>query len=324
MKHRKKLITLLCLSLANVGAMAADNFPSRSVSVVVPFPAGGGVDMLARALGNELSERWQQPVVVENRAGGSGVIAAQHIVNAKADGYTLLFTAEPILAINPLVFKELPYSVDDFAPISAVVSLPQVMFVHSNNENIQTLPELIQYAKKNPGKLTYASFGTASSPQLAMEQLKHKAGIDVLHVPYRGGAPAVIDLAAGTVDMTITGVQTARPAWESGKARMIAIAGDKRAPNFPDVPTFAEQGLSGIEATAYLGMVAPAKTPQAVIDKIYQDIKAIVDDKAFQEKYILPANQVPMASTPEEYAQIMENMRETLKPIVKSAGIVAE
>lgn len=320
----KTALTFLAAACCHFGAAADPSYPNKPVTVVVPFPAGGGVDMIARAISSKLSEKWKQPVVIENKGGASGLIAAQHVVQSRADGYTLLFTAEPILAINPLVFSKLPYKVEDFALISAAVSLPQALFVTSKNKDIQTLPELIAYAKQHPGKLTYGSFGTASSPQLAMEQFKTLAGIDILHVPYRGASPAITDLSSGTVDMIITGVQSAKPALDSGNARVIAMAGTTRAPKYPDVKTFAEMGFPALEATAYLGMVAPAQTPRAVIDKIAADIRDIVRNKEFQNQYILPANQVPMGTTPKEYEKLMSDLRTTLAPIIKKAGITAD
>ncbi|MFT3664583.1 Bug family tripartite tricarboxylate transporter substrate binding protein [Piscinibacter sp.] len=319
----RSIVTGVLLSLCSALA-CAQKFPAGPVTIVVPFPAGGGVDNLARQLAKKLAERWGQQVLIDNKAGASGFIAAQHVARAAPDGQTLLFTAEPIVSINPLVFKKLPYSVDDFAPISALVSLPQALFVSSSNANIQTVPDLLAYARKNPGRLNYGSFGPASSPQLAMELFKSLAKVDIQHVPYKGGSPAMVDLGAGTIDMVITGAATAKPMLDAGKVRMIAISGKSRSPNHPNVPTFAEVGLPDMEATAYLGILAPVKTPQPVMQELTQSVRAVMADRSFVETHVIPQNQVPLNSTGEEYARLIKSVSDLWAPVVKQAGITAD
>lgn len=322
-----KYLAFVLLSLAAVTAGAEAAYPSRPVTIVVPFPAGGGADYFARAFAEELQKKFGRPFVIDNRSGASGIIAAEYVKRAKPDGYTLLFTPEPIVALNPLVFRNLPYSISDFAPVAGLLRTRVGILVSTKNPHIQTYEDLVRHARANPGKLNYASFGVASSPQLAMELFKKLTQTDIAHISYRGSAPAMQDVAAGIVDMTYTGRGSGGSLLAAGHARMLAITGDKRVPEAPDVPTFKEldKRLEQMKFTEpYAGILAPAGTPRAIIDKLSNALKEICEDKEFvQRKLTVVSNEADWTS-PDDYARIIAEISAFWKPFVQESGIQAD
>lgn len=263
-----KRFIVLCWIAASVtlsGAARADTYPSKPIKMLVPFPAGGTVDFFARTVGPRLAAELGQPVLIENRSGAGGNIAVEAVAKSPADGYTLLMGSE-IVAINITLYDKIGYDpLKDLAPIVLVGTVPNILIV-SPSLPVKTTQELIDYAKSGK-KMSYASTGLGTSSQLSSELFKSVAGVDVLHVPYKGGAPAIVDLAGGQVEMMFVNMPTGLPMVKGGKVRILAVTSAQRAPQVPDVPTIAET-LPGFETAAWSAMYAPAGTPKAVIDKL--------------------------------------------------------
>jgi tripartite-type tricarboxylate transporter receptor subunit TctC len=257
-------------------AALADTYPSRPVKIVVPFPAGGSNDIVARALAQKLSERTGQSFYVENRGGAGGNIGAEAVASADPDGYTLLLTAPPPLTINAALYKELRYDpANAFAPVALIASVPIVLAVNPSVE-AKNVNELVALAKAKPGSLSFGSSGNGSTNHLAGELLKSMTGIDILHIPYKGAAPAMNDLVAGHIPMMFDNMPAVLAQVKGKSINAIAVAGAKRASAMPDVPTVAESGVPGFEASSWFGLVAPAKTPAPVLAKLEDDIAAIL------------------------------------------------
>lgn len=249
----------------------AQSYPTQPVRIIVGFAAGGATDQIARLLAQRLQAKWGQPFVVENRPGAGGNIAHTAVARAEADGYTLLFTSAP-LTINPSIYKDLPYdSRKDFAPVTLVATVPSVLLVPASSE-LKTVDDLLLKAKNNPDKLNYGSAGNGTPQHLAMELLKSMAGLSIVHVPYKGGAPAVADLIAGQVDLMFAAFPEAAPHMAAGRLRGLAISTAQRFPRAPDLPTVAESGVPGFEAVGWQGMLAPAGTPPAIVQMLHSAV----------------------------------------------------
>jgi tripartite-type tricarboxylate transporter receptor subunit TctC len=273
---RRRSILLACAGMLFSAAALADNYPSRPVKIVVPFPAGGSNDIVARALAQKLSERTGQSFYVENRGGAGGNIGAEAVASADPDGYTLLLTAPPPLTINAALYKELRYDpANAFAPVALIASVPIVLAVNPSVE-AKNVNELVALAKAKPGSLSFGSSGNGSTNHLAGELLKSMTGIDILHIPYKGAAPAMNDLVAGHIPMMFDNMPAVLAQVKGKSINAIAVAGAKRASAMPDVPTVAESGVPGFEASSWFGLVAPAKTPAPVLAKLEDDIAAIL------------------------------------------------
>jgi tripartite-type tricarboxylate transporter receptor subunit TctC len=273
---RRRSILLACAGMLLGAAALADTYPSRPVKIVVPFPAGGSNDIVARALAQKLSERTGQSFYVENRSGAGGNIGAEAVANADPDGYTLLLTAPPPLTINAALYKELRYDpANAFAPVALIASVPIVLAVNPSVE-AKNVNELVALAKAKPSSLSFGSSGNGSTNHLAGELLKSMTGIDILHIPYKGAAPAMNDLVAGHFPMMFDNMPAVLAQVKGKSINAIAVAGAKRASAMPDVPTVAESGVPGFEASSWFGLVAPAKTPVPVLAKLEDDIAAIL------------------------------------------------
>ena len=273
---RRRSILLACAGLLFAGAATAESYPTRPVKIVVPFPAGGSNDIVARALAQKLSERTGQSFYVENRGGAGGNIGAEAVASADPDGYTLLLTAPPPLTINAALYKELRYDpANAFAPVALIASVPIVLAVNPSVE-AKNVNELVAVAKAKPGSLSFGSSGNGSTNHLAGELLKSMTGIDILHIPYKGAAPAMNDLVAGHIPMMFDNMPAVLAQVKGKSINAIAVAGAKRASAMPDVPTVAESGVPGFEASSWFGLVAPAKTPAPVLAKLEDDIAAIL------------------------------------------------
>lgn len=265
------LIALLGLS-AESPPVRAQAYPDRLVRIVVPFPAGGSNDVIARLLAQKLSERFGQQFIIENRAGAGGNTGAESVAKAAPDGYTLLLAAPGPLVVNQTLYSRLNYDpAKDFAPVALVASVPIVLMVNPAVP-AKTVRDLIALAKKDPGRINFGSSGNGSTNHLAGELLKSMAKIDIVHVPYRGAAPAMNDLIAGHIPMLFDNMPAVLPQVTGGNVRAIAVAGAQRAAALPDVPTVAESGLPGFEASAWFGLVAPAQTPAPVIAKLTAEV----------------------------------------------------
>jgi tripartite-type tricarboxylate transporter receptor subunit TctC len=272
---RRAMLTV-CGAAILSSAARAENYPVRPVKIVVPYPPGGSNDIIARILAQKLGEKEGQSFFVENRAGASGNIGAEVVATSAADGYTLLVTAPPPLTTNVALYKSLPFDpATAFAPVALLATVPIVLMVHPSLP-VKNVQELIALAKAKPGTLNFGSSGIGSTNHLAGELLKSMTGIDIVHVPYKGAAPAMNDLIAGHIPMMFDNMPAVLPQVKGGAVRAIAVAGAKRAAALPDVPTVAESGVPGFEAFSWFGSVAAAKTPAPVLEKLESDIAAIL------------------------------------------------
>jgi len=304
-------------------AACAQPYPIKPVRLVVTYTAGGPADIAARALAQKLAEMWGQQVVVDNRAGAGGIIGTELVAKAAPDGYTLLHGTAAGLIINPLLVKKLPYDTfRDFAPVSMVVIVPQLLVTHPALP-ATTLKELIALAKARPGALNYASVGIGSPNHLGMELLKSMAGIDMVHVPYKGATPAMADLIAGQVQLAFNGMASVLPQIASGKMKAIAIGSARRSPAAPDVPTVAEAGLPGFEYVAWNGNFAPAGTPAALVNRLSADIrKALAAPDVVQRLASLGSE--PGGNTPAEFAAYVKADHARWARVVQAVGLKAE
>jgi tripartite-type tricarboxylate transporter receptor subunit TctC len=316
----KKLFLLLFIALAF--PVAAQEWPSKPVRIVVPFPPGGSADLLPRVVAEKLSEKWGQPVIIENRAGAAGSIGADVVFRAEPDGYTLLSGPPPPLVINRLLNPKLSYDSTQFVPITVIGAIPNVLLVHPKT-NVSTVQELIALAKANPGKLNYASQGSGSTSHLTAELFKSMAGgLQITHVPYKGTAPALADLLGGQVEMMCDNLGVSLPHVRSGKLKALAVASSKRVKALPDVPTLAES-LPGFEAVAWFGIVAPPKTPAAIAEKV---AAGVIDALKLPDvlKRLNELSAEPMGLTPAETATYMKQETERWAAVIKSAGVKAD
>lgn len=319
MKHAS--CTIIALTLAAVaGGALAQAYPTKPIRLVVPFAPGGPADIQARLIGPKLTEAWGQPVVVENRPGGNTIIATELTARAEPDGH-LVQVISAGFAINTSLYAKLPYdSLRDFAPVTQLTSGPAIVVVHPSLP-ARSVKALIQLARSRPGQLTYASAGLPS--QLAVELFKVMTGTDMVHVPYKGAAPAMVDLIAGHVQVSfptiIGGLSHAR----SGRLRALATTGAKRSPATPDLPTMIEAGLPGYEAANWFGTAVPAKTPPAIVSKLSQEIARVLRLPDVGER-LLSQGMEPTTSTPEEFAAYIRSEMTKWAKVVKASGAKAE
>ena len=310
-------------ALAAATAPAQTQYPSKSIRLIVPFAAGGASDFTARTLAHRLSLRWGQQVIVDNRAGATGVIGVQIAANAAPDGYTLLFASSSTLATAPALTPNLPYDpVKDFAPITLVVLSPNVLTAHPSLP-VQSLKDLIQLAKAKPGQITYASPGIATASHMAGVLFTRDAGIDLLHVPYKGGGVAVNDLLAGQVQLLFGSVSTSLPLVKTGKLRALAATSTKRLATIPEVPTIAESGFPGYEVVQWFGIAAPASLPRALVTRLNQEIITILsqpDTRAALFKQGLE----PVGSTPEAFAAYIKSELAKWTRVFRETGLQGE
>jgi tripartite-type tricarboxylate transporter receptor subunit TctC len=280
--HRRHLLTA-ATAMGFAGSAVAQGFPERPVRIVVPFGPGGGTDNLVRILEPHLRTALGQPVVIENRGGAGGTIGSDIVARSPADGYTVV-VVDSSFAINPSLFPQLPYDSErDFGPVSLLATGPVILLTHPGSP-ARTLQELVTQAKAQPGRFSYASGGNGASTHLAGELLKLVAGIDLVHVPYRGTGPATTDVVAGHVPLMFNGISAARPHVDSGRLRALAVTGDRRAAALPDVPTFAEAGLPGVTASTYWGVLAPRGVPAPIVTRLSEAFRVAVRHPDVQER----------------------------------------
>jgi tripartite-type tricarboxylate transporter receptor subunit TctC len=297
-------------------------YPERPIRIVVPYAAGGATDTVARVIGQQMSEKLGQPVVIENKPGADGNIGAEFVSRATPDGYTILMGDVGNLTMGPAVRKSTPYdAVRDFAPITQLVSAPNILAVHPSVP-ASSFTEFITYAKANPGKLSYASSGTGGSAHLAGELLKRATGIDMVHVPYKGASAAVTDVIRGDVQV-IFGLSVVLPHVKDGKLRALAMTGPKRAAFLPNVPTIAEMGFPGFEATAWYGLLAPAGTPKPVIARLHEVAADALKVQQVREKLEAAGNDI-VGGTPDQFAAYIKTEQKKWADIVNAAGIRVE
>ena len=302
----------------------AQTFPARPVRIVNPFPAGGGIDAVVRALGVELNAKWGQPVVVENRAGAGGNIGAEAVARSAADGYTLLASVNQAFSANRFLYRNLGYDPDkSFAPITLMVQNDQFFLAHPSLR-ARDLREAIELARREPGTLSYGSFGIGSQPHLAFSLINRRQGTDLLHVPYKGIAPLMSAVTAGEV-MLATGTSgVAGELMKAGKLKGLAIAGKQRSRLFPAVPTTAELGYPELQVSIWFAMFAPAGTPQAIVDRIGDNVRAILKSPAFIERHLAARGYDVVASSAAELAAAIREETAAVAEMIKAAGVVPE
>jgi tripartite-type tricarboxylate transporter receptor subunit TctC len=321
MTRRGIWIILACLMALTSEAPAQSDYPSRPVRIIVNSAPGGGTDILARVLMQQLSKGGQN-FFVENRGGGGGIVGIEAVRNAQADGYTLLMTPSTV-AVLPAVTKEARYDPSkDFAAITQVAGISNVLVVHPDVP-AKTLQELIGLAKSKPGALNYGSAGAGSSPHMSMELLKNMAGIDLQHIPFKGTAPAMTELLSGRISALFSNLLTAKPLIEAGKLRALAISGPARVSALPDVPTVAEAGVPGYSALQWYGLLAPAGTPQPVIDKLQAAVADALRTNDVRDRMVQDSAE-PVGSRSADFAALIKSDLEKWSRIAKAANIQAE
>ena len=315
----RALLGLLLFVIAPM--VAAQAYPTRTVRLIVPFPPGGGTDIISRTVAQKLGEGWGQTVVVDNRGGANGVIGTEAAARAKPDGYTLLVVIATH-AINPSIYRKLPYdSAKDFAPVSLMAQYPFIVTIHPSLPP-KTVKELIALAKARPGQLSYASSGEGSGPHLGFELFKSAAKIDVVHVPYKGAGPANIDLISGQVQLMFNNFLAAMPHIKSGRLRVLAVTGARRSQVMPELPTLAES-VPGFDVTGWYALLAPAETPQAIVSKVQADTAAALRAPAVTAR-LSGDGAEPVGSTPEQLAKFIAAETQKWAKVVKAAGIKPE
>lgn len=300
----------------------AQTWPDKSITIVVPTAAGGANDAMARILGQGLSTRLGKPVIVDNKAGANGAIASEYVARAAPDGYTLMFGYIATHGINPALQKLKYDPVADFEAIGMVAASPTVLVVN-NDVAAKNVKELVQLMKAKPGTFSYASAGNGTAPHIAGELFKLSAGLDVVSIPYKGSAPAVVDTIAGNTQLMFPSLFTAYPQVKGGKLKALGIAGDKRSPVLPDVPTLAEQGIANVSMSQWYALFAPAKTPKAVIDRLNRELNSVLADKAVQKKIEDQGAEVE-TGTPEQLKTLVQKEVVRWKGVVTAAKIKVE
>jgi tripartite-type tricarboxylate transporter receptor subunit TctC len=312
------IVTLLLCALGITEAVA-QGYPAKTVRIVVPFPAGGSTDIIGRVVAEQLTAAFGQQAIVDNRPGANGVIGTELVAKSAPDGYTLLMGGIGSLSINPAIYSKIPYDpVRDFTAITQIAQVPNVLVVHPSLP-VKTVKELIALAKTNPGKLTFSSSGSGSSDHMSGELFKSMAHVDLVHVPYKGGAPAITDAIAGQVSMTFSNQPTALPHVKTGKLRGIAVTSIKRSGAAPELPTIAESGLSGFDVSSWVGVNAPANLPRDIVTRLNAEIVKGMSAPAGREKL----NQLafdPVLSTPEQYAAHINSEVAKWAQVAKTAG----
>ena len=322
----RRLSTSLCALLAGAMPLAAQSvaqpFPDRPIRIIVPFPAGGAVDLVARLVSQRMSEDNGWSFVIENKAGAGGIIATDATAKAAADGYTLLLTT-PSHTINAALKAKLPYDSErDLVPVSVVADIPELLVAHPGAP-FKDFAELVTYGKANPGKLNYSSAGNGTLPHVTMELLLRLAGIQVVHVPYRGAAPALTDLVAGVVQLKYDTIATSSPLIAAGQLRAIALASEKRSSLLPAVPTVAELGFAGYEGVLWNGLMAPAGVPKAIIARLVTAIVGAVRNPALAERLIRDGIE-PVGGTPEAFAARIAKETAQWRDLAKSVKIAID
>ncbi len=312
----------MTLTLA-AGLAAAQEFPSRPVRLVIGFPPGGPADFFARTLADPLSKQWGQPVLVDNRAGANGLIAAEFVLRSPADGHALYLSSAGALVIQQHLQLKMPFeTLVDFAPVSHVVSVPELLVAHPALP-ASNVKELVALARKRPGQITFASTSTGSMPHLAGEQFKAAAGIDITHVPFKGAAPAVIDVMAGHVQILFADLPILVPQVKGGKLRPLVLASSRRHPLLPEVPTTAETGMPGVLADNWYGVVVPVKTPAAVVARLNQSLVKALQEPAVRTR-LADQGAEATGGTPEQFAEFIRAEAARWGRVVRAAGLKPE
>ena len=312
-------LTLGLVLMSGVGGAAAQTFPAKPVRIIVPQTPGGASDLLARVVGQKLSERWGQPVVVENRAGAGGNVGTDYVAKSPADGYTLLMSYVGTQAINGSVYKSLTYEpFKDFAPVATLATVPFALVVNQSFA-AKSAGELIAFARTHPGQVNFGSAGNGSLNHLLGEMVNMNQGVKLVHVPYKGAAGALTDTISGQIQMTFSSLPSVAGHIRSDKLRALAVTGVRRSATFPNVPTFTEAGVPGLELSPWFGLLAPAGTPEAVVRKINADVAELLRDKDVLERFA-GAGAEPYVTQPEQFGRILQDDIQKWSQVVKASG----
>ena len=318
-----RIATTLAVGLSVLaGTVQGQGFPTKQITIVVPTAAGGANDAMARLVAQGLSQRLGKPVIVENKAGANGAIASEYVAQAAPDGHVILFGYIATHAINPALQKLRYDPVADFEPIGLVAASPTLLVVN-NNVKAKNMQELVALMKAKPGSFSYASAGNGTAPHFAAELLKLSTGVDMLHVPYKGSAPAIMDTIGGTTQLMLPSLFTAYPQVKGGKLRALGLVGDKRSAVMPDVPTLAEQGIKNVSMSQWYGLFAPAKTPKAVVDRLNKELNATLAEKNVVKKIEEQGADVE-TSSPEQMKSLVQRELTRWRGVVAAAKIKAD
>ncbi len=316
---RRSALLALALVAVDGAAQAQDPWPSKPITLVVPFPPGGPTDMVARVLAQQVGQQLGQTVIVDNRPGANGNIGNALVAKAAADGYTVLYNTSSI-ALSPSLYKKLSYDVArDLRPVALTAVVPLGLVVNPKVP-VHTVQELVKYAQDNKGKLSYGSAGNGNVTHLAAFQVVQHYGIDASHVPYKGSAPADVDLVAGQIEFMTDTINSVAPFIKDGKLRLLAVSTAQRIPNFPNAPTLAESGMTGFEAGAWQGVMVPAKTPDAVVQRLNAELLKALKDPGVLEKLRVQGTE-PLGSTPQAYGDYIQSEIKRWAGVVKSTGV---
>lgn len=316
---------IICLAfILSLTSAFSQPWPNKPVRMIVPYTAGGGTDSVARSLAQQLSKTWGEPVLVENHPGAATMIGADLVAKAQADGHTLLFSDTATFVINQHLYSKMPYRpLVDLAPIAEVVQLAPVLAI-SNAVPVNNLKEFIAYAKNNPGKLSYASFGSGSYPNVISEQFKRMANVDILHIPYKGSSPALTDMVGGQLSMLMVTLSVFEQLEKVGKLKILATATEKRLSLRPDLPTISEAGVSGYSANVWFGLATTAGTAESTLDKIHNDTIKILSTNSFVEKVIRSQSLEPVISTRSEFSSFLKSEETRWGQLVRDSGAKVE
>ena len=318
MKPIRTLLTLLSAAVLSLGVCAQDAYPSKPIRIIVPFPPGGGTDTVARAVAARMTESWKVPVTVDNRPGGNTLIGAEAAAKAAPDGYTLFVAIDSTLAMNQSLYTKLPYDpVNSFSPVTMAINMPMVLAVHPSVK-VQNVKELLALAKERGGQLAYAH--GALPAQVAGESFKAATGANILAVPYKGGAPAMIDVVGGTVPVIFDALGPAMAHIKGGKVRALAVTSGTRSPLLPEVPTLAEAGVPGVDLVTWIGFLTPSGVDKTIATKLNHEIVRILQLREVREQ-LSGMGMTVVAGTPEQFAQTIKDDTVKFSRIIKSAGI---
>lgn len=300
------------------GAQAQDGYPGKPIRVIVPYPAGGGTDTIARLIGTQLTQRWGQPVVVENKPGASGILGNDIVAKAPGDGYTVLMGITTVVQI-PALYKKVPYKLSDLTPVSQIAKSADLLMV-PRSSGITTLQQFVDQAKAVPGKLNYGTYGNATSSHMNGERFKQKAGIDITHIPYQGSGPEMVALLGGQLTLALVDATAAYPHIKSDKLNILAVTGAQRHPELPQVPTMAEAGYPGLEANGWFGMFVPATTPKALVNKLGAEVASIVKSPELHKR-LTDMGLIAVGSLPEEFKVQIDKDAIHWKSVAEAAKI---
>jgi tripartite-type tricarboxylate transporter receptor subunit TctC len=326
MKSFRNIAFLASVSAGVLFATTAGSqeFPSRLVRLIVPYPAGGGVDGLARPIADRLGRIWGQSVIVENKPGASTMIGGAEVVRSQGDGYTLLLTSDSSITSNPHLFKKMLYDpIKELAPVTQLIDLHQFVLVHPSVD-ANTMKALVSLTKERPSAMNYGSYGKGSQPHLLFEMLRKETGAQIQQISYRGIAPAITAVLAGEVQMTLGSVAVAAGHIEARKLKALAIGRQSRSPTQPDIPTLREAGFPDVEPLSWFGLFAPIATPPAVVERLQRTVAAVLNEQEFKERFIDGAGHTGVGSTPGEFEKFIAKDLEAKRKLIAAAGIEAE